>query len=1135
MQSDKTSHKFPTVALLVIAGIIGFLIFVTQHRTAFPAASIDLKLGKPELLKIAHTWAEQVGYKKEKLIESIDFDLDDEAKVFLEYNLGGAAANELMRTRIPVWYWECRFCREYEEEQVSTWIEPNGKLAGVRYHVPNDKALPSINHDEARKLALAFVHDQAHESSDRWHSVEDTVVEQVHRKDHHFVWEDDSAEWSGAKLRTEVVVAGNLVTQYNRFLHVPEVWERKYKTMRSYNQLLGNIASGLAMVFIAWLAYCFLRDCALHKIRWRFALISATFAAVISCANSFNELPAAIHSYEPTTSFSNFLLDYSVRALLSGAGTLLGMIAVFGAGESTYRNLFGKHMALEWLFRRAGWQSPEFTRNIILGYALFGVGLGYQILYYLFGKHLGYWCPLEVGNFQTLSGQVPALSAVSTGVSASTLEELIFRVIGLSLAQRIFKNFWIANLVQAAVWGFCHSSYPQQPAFARGVELTAAGILSGWVLKMFGLPALLIEHYTFDAFLEAEPLFHSPNFWDAFSALAATLSIALFGVICFLYRSKSSSEGDQPTLRNEDIAPREIAEQPQTPHLLPEKKYVPLSKAVRILLGAAAVSYIVLIHQPAPRILEDAPALKIDRTRAIEIASRYLTSLHFDLRNRKIAAECWDGLSSERTDLQYVYQNVGMAKTNLLAQETVRPFLWRVRFFRPLDPEEFSVDLDGQGQIMSPGVHEQEDSPGAKLSKEQAQAIAEKFLRTMHPEFLPFTLADSSEEKLKNRTDYSFEFAVPRLKVADAEYRLQLSVIGDKPSGFGYYWHVPDKWKFENSKKTTWNTIASLLMAVGSFAIAVAALWWAYGLIRGMRLPWRVAILLGIAYALLHLMLDLNYLPVSDMNYRTTTPWANYLTNLTVGYAGSTAMAFLQCTLVAVFGLPAARLVLGGWPLLSTVRKVFAPDGVDERRQQLSIWIDATVLSFGAVGIFHLVSMASDFAWSKFGYSILLQSFTYTSGVANAYSGSFSCLNASTSKTMMMILGLPVICAIYQKYCRNFLYFLVVIVFFAICTSGSSVHFQDSILSAVSGVVNLSLTWVFVTRLAKQNIAAYIVYSWITVPLSYLYALGRYGQPLLTTDYFWCMAILAAPLLYLLYIQIHWRYAAKQAKTAGAA
>lgn len=228
---------------LAIVGIIGFCFYLLRSAQVFPSASIEIKLSKSQVTAQAEAWAKKLGYSEADPIRSTTFGYDDDGKTFLEYELGSTEANALMKQTIPIWYWTTRFCKPLKQEEFGCWLSPDGHLTACDRSLENDRELPSIKHDEAMTLAQNFVSKEAQASLDGYKLIEQASVEQPHRTDHNFTWEDTRQEWHGAKLRTHVYISGNQVTSYNHYLHVPDVWTRKFSKLRSYNDALADAAS----------------------------------------------------------------------------------------------------------------------------------------------------------------------------------------------------------------------------------------------------------------------------------------------------------------------------------------------------------------------------------------------------------------------------------------------------------------------------------------------------------------------------------------------------------------------------------------------------------------------------------------------------------------------------------------------------------------------------------------------------------------------------------------------------------------------------------------------------------------------------------------------------------------------------
>jgi len=91
--------------VFAILAFMGMAVYFTLGDRVFPAASIDLKLSRNEVRQKAREYSSRFGYPVDKTIQSSSFTYYNEAKTFLEYELGLDKASELMRSEIPVWCW----------------------------------------------------------------------------------------------------------------------------------------------------------------------------------------------------------------------------------------------------------------------------------------------------------------------------------------------------------------------------------------------------------------------------------------------------------------------------------------------------------------------------------------------------------------------------------------------------------------------------------------------------------------------------------------------------------------------------------------------------------------------------------------------------------------------------------------------------------------------------------------------------------------------------------------------------------------------------------------------------------------------------------------------------------------------
>ena len=63
---------------------------------------------------------------------AIVFDVDDNAKTYLEREIGLKQANRLMSSELNIWYWDVRFFRPLQEEEFHVRVSPAGQIVGYR-------------------------------------------------------------------------------------------------------------------------------------------------------------------------------------------------------------------------------------------------------------------------------------------------------------------------------------------------------------------------------------------------------------------------------------------------------------------------------------------------------------------------------------------------------------------------------------------------------------------------------------------------------------------------------------------------------------------------------------------------------------------------------------------------------------------------------------------------------------------------------------------------------------------------------------------------------------------------------------------------------------------------------------------
>ena len=118
--------------LWVLLGVVGLVFAHRYFFRAFPEASVDFKVSRAEALTRAKKFVGSLGEDVSGYQSAIVFDVDDNAKTYLEREVGLKQANQLMSSELNIWYWNVRFFRPQQEEEFYVRVSPGGRNCRLR-------------------------------------------------------------------------------------------------------------------------------------------------------------------------------------------------------------------------------------------------------------------------------------------------------------------------------------------------------------------------------------------------------------------------------------------------------------------------------------------------------------------------------------------------------------------------------------------------------------------------------------------------------------------------------------------------------------------------------------------------------------------------------------------------------------------------------------------------------------------------------------------------------------------------------------------------------------------------------------------------------------------------------------------
>jgi len=921
---DRRDVRFVIVCLLVIAA--GAATTAALFRRAFPEASIEFKVNRREARTLAESFLKSRGADLDGSRFAGQFDVDETAKTYLERELGLERAGKLYGRDAKIWIWRMRWFRSGVKEEERAGFTPLGDLVGFRSVLKEDAPGARLTQAEAHAIALKFLASRGlPESSLK--AIEATPVSRPKRTDWDFVDEKIGVRFGDATIRFATTVSGDRLTQYREFVHVPESWIRDYEKLRSKNEAAGQVATaGLIATFLAMLAVL-VTKIVRKDVPWRLVAGFGGIAFVLALLSVLNDLPLTLFGYDTASPLSAYLTKEIVLGILGAVGTGAGIAFIVAAAEPIYRERFPGKISLGGAFSWRGLQTKAFFRSVVLGYALAAFFFGYQAAFYVIAGHFGAWSPADVPYSDMLNTAFPWATVLFIGFLPAVSEEGISRMFSISFLDRLGAGRVLAVVIPAFIWGFGHSTYPNQPFYIRGLEVGLAGVLIGALMLRYGVVPLLVWHFTVDAIYTALLLLRSGNAYYVVSGAIASLILLLPMAVSLVLYLRRGGFLPEAGLSNGDIGfvpppPRVEA----APVAIPPVR--PLSPRALAGMGVLALILASSLFLPGEHVepdVEDATG----KIRAEEIATRFLKVNGVDPSDWRSVTYLGTGFADDEAvrgarpqdeggipqfsdeAARYVIEKGGPEAFRRLSERQLPLAYWVVRFFRPEQKEEWKVLIDAKRSRVVAFLNTlPEDAPAAPAPPEEAaRARALAAAEKLGYPAAEYAVIDVGTEARPKRVDTTVVLEAKPPGIGEARPRLTAVFHGPRLAFVLPTIRVPEEFLRAERRRTSvdWILLGARVVAAGALVGLGIILF-----LRSVRRPefqWRevrTPLLWTAALAIVGLA---NTAPAALRHYQTETPFGLFRLGLGVSLAVGLAVMLL----VALIGFVLLSAARPGW------------------------------------------------------------------------------------------------------------------------------------------------------------------------------------------------------------------------------
>lgn len=876
-------HRKPLFWIALIALVIISCMFIYRYgnRVFFFDLKITMnaKSSKAETIKLAKSQNLKLeGYKS-----SAAFLTDENFQNYAELKCGGRKAfTKVLDSGVyhPI-YWSVRLFKPGEAREFNAYYSPTGKLLSFIETVPETENGAALPRSEAQAIAETEAVNKWKLDLKPYKLIEAKADTKPNgRVDHSFVYERTDAKLGEALYRLNLTISGNRLTELFHFAKVPEKFLKEFEEMRSYNETLATVASGvMQLVYFVGLIIWFVLLLRQKKLIFAPPLRWGIVISVFMILGSLNFFSFFWLDYDTSSSAGGFLAQQIAQIVVSAL--LMGALAWFTilVAEALTREAFPNQVQFWRLADKDVASSKDVLSKVLVGYLLFPLQLAYVVGFYgLMGSRFGWWAPSGVmSDPNILSTFMPFISAIGNALQPGFWEEALFRALPLATCAILGRKYdkrglflVLGMIIQVLVFSAGHANYPQQPFYFRLVELIIPSLIFAFAYIYFGLVTGVILHFTFDAvmmnlsaLLSTAPgmnldrilffLFLLVPLWvvliqkirnSAASGESVPILAALFGGWGEVPENKlNRAFGSLPDpvieAEPEVESDAEQSTKPDKNKLAPNKYH--------IYLLAAVIGFFLVFFAPF-EISDNAktkisgiqyesnmenPRLAITADKAKELAAIELKRILAEQGKAypKEHKAYTDAYRSSQDEIYLVLQN---PKDHTAYSQLRNKYLftdgWVIKYKRlkgSLDQkgENYSIFLTSKGDFVSYSHELPEARAGVTLSEDAAREIVKQAILKHYPVRLPSLKEISvSPSKLPKRTDWVFTYEDSlTYGLKEGKARMDFTVRGDELAGIKTYVFIPEKTQRlfdKQSQLATILRIAGTILVIGFLIFA---------------------------------------------------------------------------------------------------------------------------------------------------------------------------------------------------------------------------------------------------------------------------------------------------------------------------
>ena len=322
----------PLLYVLFVIGLI--LIFTIPNKRNI---NLNLEINRSEAIKLAKDYMSEYNINLNNdwvmltALNTGTIDIDDD---YVWENEGGEYYKNLLGSYVSNNNWIVRYVKfdgdvSERSEEYRIILNHDGSLNQIMHKYPENAEGLRINESDARVIAMEFVENRFLLKNVEIEEISASPSNLVNRDDWFFIFKDTFNSTADTELRIKISISGDEIVSFDRYVHIPEKWQRDYKDDKTFLSIVNLVSYFLMMFFVVYAAAFSLSKWSKGAFNFSVFKTVSIVLLFLGFLDLFNSYPQITSSFSTGSPFMNQIITGiggSVVMLVLGSLLLASII-----------------------------------------------------------------------------------------------------------------------------------------------------------------------------------------------------------------------------------------------------------------------------------------------------------------------------------------------------------------------------------------------------------------------------------------------------------------------------------------------------------------------------------------------------------------------------------------------------------------------------------------------------------------------------------------------------------------------------------------------------------------------------------------------------------------------------------------